>query len=513
MSGVYRWTRDGLLLFSLLLLMTVSVSAADLLGAKPIEGSIVCIGDDMTDAVWETGKNLPSYPYIVKPEEHWTNLLAKDLEVTLTNAGIAGQRTDEMLARFQTDVVDHHPDICIILAGQNDILQGRLIQDTIRNIRTMVSLCKKNKIWPLLVYLPIKAPEDAVNKQAVHRAAQMLYDAEKEIIEQEHTNMVDVRKTKLQGKDGVPALYTIRDRVHLNAMGQAIFEREILATIHDMPDEMPVLPTSVTEWQEAIRHYREKGNTKGALRAADAALAAYPKAAVLLAARANVYLDQSDGEKAEADLQKALQLQPDCTDAWLTMGVKHMGEGDVKLASECFDRAAAIEPGNAKVFSAKAWYYDLGIADFPAALADINQAIQLAPAEEKLDMEIKRVNIELKIYAYTKEIAGQMLQDVSSLMEHKELSPAGRVGLLNQCALLHCEQGDYATALTEVAEGISLAQGDRMLLSALYCQKASVLDAMKEESLAAKAYAQAAQLDAAAYIPYHYRKLIGGVSK
>ena len=177
MSGVYHCTRDGLLLFSLLLLMTVSVSAADLLGAKPIEGSIVCIGDDMTDAVWETGKNLPGYPYIVKPEEHWTNLLAKDLEVTLTNAGIAGQRTDEMLARFQTDVVDHHPDICIILAGQNDILQGRPIQDTIRNIRTMVSLCKKNKIWPLLVYLPIKAPEDAVNKQAVHRAAQMLYDA------------------------------------------------------------------------------------------------------------------------------------------------------------------------------------------------------------------------------------------------------------------------------------------------------------------------------------------------
>ena len=513
MRTLYRWTREGLILISLLLLLTVSVFAAEPPAGKTVEGSLVCIGDDMTDAVWETGKALPGYPYIVKPEEHWTSLLAKDLSVPLLNVGIAGQRTDEMLARFQKDVIDCHPDTCIILAGQNDILQGRQIQDVIRNIRTMVTLCRKNDIWPVLVYLPITAPADAVNKQAVHRAAQMLYDAHKEIAEQEHITFVDVHKTKLQGNNGVPSLYTIRDRVHLNAMGQAILAREILAAINDIPDQMPVLPTSVSEWQDTIRHYREKGNTKGALRAAEDALAAYPKAAVLFAARANVYLDQSDADKAEADLQQALQLQPDCIDAWLATGAKRMGEGNVKKGREAFERAAAIEPGNPEVFRSKAYYYDLGIADYPEALSDINHAIQLAAEEDKEEMEFTRIDIELSMYLYTKEIGGQILQDTTELLEAKDLEIDKRTFLLGLRSLIYEKQGAYAKALADNAEIISLRQGNNKKLSVAYSSKASILNEMKEEALAEEAYARAAELDAEVYIPYHYRKLIGGALK
>ena len=48
------------------------------------------------------------------------------------NRGINGQRTDEILARFDRDVVQERPNCVIILAGVNDVYQGNSM-DTIKN--------------------------------------------------------------------------------------------------------------------------------------------------------------------------------------------------------------------------------------------------------------------------------------------------------------------------------------------------------------------------------------------
>lgn len=37
------------------------------------------------------------------------------------NVGVPGQRSWEMAARFETDVLDKHPDVVVILAGTNDV--------------------------------------------------------------------------------------------------------------------------------------------------------------------------------------------------------------------------------------------------------------------------------------------------------------------------------------------------------------------------------------------------------
>jgi lysophospholipase L1-like esterase len=51
---------------------------------------------------------------------------------TVLNRGINGQRTDEILARFDRDVVQEKPYCVIILAGVNDVYQGNPM-DTIKN--------------------------------------------------------------------------------------------------------------------------------------------------------------------------------------------------------------------------------------------------------------------------------------------------------------------------------------------------------------------------------------------
>jgi lysophospholipase L1-like esterase len=40
------------------------------------------------------------------------------------NQGINGQRSDEIRARFERDVVAHRPSVVVIIAGVNDVYQG-----------------------------------------------------------------------------------------------------------------------------------------------------------------------------------------------------------------------------------------------------------------------------------------------------------------------------------------------------------------------------------------------------
>ena len=61
-------------------------------------------------------------------------------EWTVHNRGINGQRSDQILARFQRDVVREKPDYVIILAGVNDVYQGRSQEFVKRNLQTMYDM-------------------------------------------------------------------------------------------------------------------------------------------------------------------------------------------------------------------------------------------------------------------------------------------------------------------------------------------------------------------------------------
>ena len=41
------------------------------------------------------------------------------------NHGVNGERSDEIGARFERDVIGHHPSAVVIIAGVNDVYQGR----------------------------------------------------------------------------------------------------------------------------------------------------------------------------------------------------------------------------------------------------------------------------------------------------------------------------------------------------------------------------------------------------
>ncbi len=107
----------------------------------PGEKRVVFYGDSITDG-WgrRTGKFFPGKPWI--------------------NRGISGQTTQQMLIRFQQDVVHLKPTAVVILAGTNDVAGNtgpenlQMIQD---NIASMVAIAKANGIRVVLAStLPAK---------------------------------------------------------------------------------------------------------------------------------------------------------------------------------------------------------------------------------------------------------------------------------------------------------------------------------------------------------------------
>ena len=56
---------------------------------------------------------------------------------TVLNRGVNGERTDQIAARFDRDVIAARPAVVIILAGVNDVYQGRSVEYVTSQLRAM----------------------------------------------------------------------------------------------------------------------------------------------------------------------------------------------------------------------------------------------------------------------------------------------------------------------------------------------------------------------------------------
>jgi len=100
---------------------------------------IACLGDSTT-----AGTPLFKSPVEAPPDgdgdersqfAHWLRL-ARPGWIVL-NRGVNGERSDEIAARFDRDVMAHAPDVVVILAGVNDVYQGRPAADVTRQLDRM----------------------------------------------------------------------------------------------------------------------------------------------------------------------------------------------------------------------------------------------------------------------------------------------------------------------------------------------------------------------------------------
>lgn len=91
---------------------------------------VVFLGDSIVD-LWRNFGFFPNKPNYI-------------------NAGISGDKTSDMLDRFDRDVLSVRPEVVIIAGGGNDILNGFDFKITTRNLKALVSLAWDNGIKVIL---------------------------------------------------------------------------------------------------------------------------------------------------------------------------------------------------------------------------------------------------------------------------------------------------------------------------------------------------------------------------
>ncbi|MEG4121886.1 SGNH/GDSL hydrolase family protein, partial [Microcoleus sp. N9_B4] len=75
---------------------------------------IVIVGDSITEA----GKYPGGYVWLL---ERYLNAVYPDRKIEIVNAGIGGNKSTDMQARFQKDAIDQKPDLVMINVGVNDV--------------------------------------------------------------------------------------------------------------------------------------------------------------------------------------------------------------------------------------------------------------------------------------------------------------------------------------------------------------------------------------------------------
>lgn len=111
-------------------------------------GLIVALGDSTT-----AGTPLFKSPIEAPPDgegdatsqfAYW--LMQAHPEWDVRNRGVNGERSDQIRARWQRDVAAHAPAAVIIIAGVNDVYQGRPVEHVTRELRAMYDLAAAARI-------------------------------------------------------------------------------------------------------------------------------------------------------------------------------------------------------------------------------------------------------------------------------------------------------------------------------------------------------------------------------
>src|SRR5499427_1254433 len=91
-------------------------TAARLSRGEPLK--IVAIGSSSTAGA---GASAPSASYPSRLEAELRTRFP-NVQITVINRGINGERANDMLARFEEDVIGQHPDLVIWQVGSNSVL-------------------------------------------------------------------------------------------------------------------------------------------------------------------------------------------------------------------------------------------------------------------------------------------------------------------------------------------------------------------------------------------------------
>ena len=131
--------------FTLILLISIIAGCTKKTPALPLlsnDSVVLAFGDSLT------------YGYNVTKNKSYPALLQKLTGLKVINAGISGEVSEEVLARFPKVLNDYNPKLVILCHGGNDLLRKMDIEEMESNIRAMIQLSLDRKIPLILLGVP-----------------------------------------------------------------------------------------------------------------------------------------------------------------------------------------------------------------------------------------------------------------------------------------------------------------------------------------------------------------------
>jgi lysophospholipase L1-like esterase len=110
--------------------------------------TIVALGDSTTAGTPGYRSALEAPPNgsgnVESQYAYWLMRSHRDWQVL--NRGVNGERSDQIRERVRRDVVDAHPAVVVVIAGVNDIYQGRSAESVERELQAIYSAARAEKI-------------------------------------------------------------------------------------------------------------------------------------------------------------------------------------------------------------------------------------------------------------------------------------------------------------------------------------------------------------------------------
>lgn len=187
--------------------------------------TLICIGDSLTEAA-----DIPV-------GHEWPALTANGLDLEVINAGIGGDTTQGMLARFHPVVIAAKPHFVFIMGGTNDLWWGWEVNTVLGNLFSMVVQARHHGIAPVIgLPLPVnlaaaKAADFSPPLDGYHRLSQKLEALTEALIfhaTESEVAVVDLYRPFLEDARKVRSTLFLPDGLHPNRTGHQVIAQELL---------------------------------------------------------------------------------------------------------------------------------------------------------------------------------------------------------------------------------------------------------------------------------------------
>jgi tetratricopeptide (TPR) repeat protein len=136
----------------------------------------------------------------------------------------------------------------------------------------------------------------------------------------------------------------------------------------------------------SAHHKAKRGDYMGAIALLTQLITRHPKHAIDYNNRGLIYFQSGQGEKALADYNKALQLNPELDNAYNNRANYYASNGKLAEALTDYETALDLNPGNTRTWINQAiTFRELGLYDL--ALENLDMALMLGGLEENIYSE------------------------------------------------------------------------------------------------------------------------------